>query len=245
MNWEGPAIILSARAHGEGAAVVQLIAREHGRYAGFVHGRRRQSAALQPGSLVEARWRSRVAENLGVITLEATAVRASAALLDRTVLAALSAACAIAESVLPERDPHPAVFDALDLVFSNLGEAHLWPALYVRWELGLLTDLGFGLELERCALTGTREDLGFISPKSGKAASRAAGAPHVDKLLALPRFLTSDALGNGPSWADIADGLALTGHFLETRLYAAHNATLPDARGRLAAEIARLAKVEG
>jgi DNA repair protein RecO (recombination protein O) len=211
MNWSGPAIVLSARAHGEGAAIAQVFAREHGQYGGLVHGRRRKGAALQPGSRVEARWRARLAEHLGVFTLELSVARASLALGDRTALAGLSAACALAESTLPERDPHPAVFDALELVLSHLGDAAVWPALYVRWELGLLADLGFGIALDRNLL---------------------------------PRFLLGGDLGDGPRWRDIAEGLSLTGHLLETRLYAAHNKALPDARVRLAEEVERLAKAE-
>jgi DNA repair protein RecO (recombination protein O) len=244
MNWSGPAIILSARAHGEGAAIVQVFAREAGRTAGLVHGRRNKTALLQPGNLVEASWRARLEEHLGVMTLEIAAARTADALADRAALAALNAACSIALTALPERDPHPQVFDALDLVLSHLGDRTVWPALYVRWEVGLLSELGFRLELDACAMTGTREDLVYVSPTTGKAASRAAGAPYAERLLALPKFLANGDLGNGPSWADIAEGLALTGHFLDKRLYAAHNAAPPEARGRLVDEITRLVKAE-
>lgn len=244
MNWSGPAIILSVRAHGEGAAIVQVFAREAGRHSGLVHGRRNKTALLQPGNLVVASWRARLEEHLGVMSLEIAAERTSDALADRAALAALNAACALALTALPERDPHPQVFDALDLVLSHLGDRTVWPALYVRWEVGLLSELGFRLELDTCAMTGTREDLAFVSPNTGKAASRAAGAPYAERLLALPKFLGSGDLGNGPSWADIAEGLALTGHFLDKRLYAAHNATLPEARSRLVEEVARLERVE-
>jgi DNA repair protein RecO (recombination protein O) len=210
MNWAGPAIVLSSRAHGEGAAIAQIFSREHGRFGGLVHGRRTKGAALQPGSRVAAKWRARLAEHLGVFTIELSAGRASFGLGDRTALAGLSAACAIAESVLPERDPHPAVFDALELVLSHLGDAAVWPALYVRWELGLLADLGFGIAL--------------------------------DQHLQVPGFLVSG--GRDPRWRDIALGLSLTAQLLETRLYAAHNKALPDARVRLAEEVARLAKAD-
>ena len=244
MNWSGPAIILSARAHGEGAAIVQIFAHEAGRYAGLVHGRRNKTALLQPGNLVEASWRARLEEHLGVMTLELTAARTSDVLADRAALAALNSACAITLTALPERDPHPQVFDALDLVLSHFGDRSVWPALYVRWELGLLAELGFALELDKCAITGTREDLAYVSPNTGKAASRSAGAPYAERLLALPRFLIGGDLGNGPSWHDIREGLALTGHFLEKRLYAAHNATLPEARARLVEEVARLERAD-
>lgn len=244
MNWSGPAIILSARAHGEGAAIVQVFSRESGRYAGLVHGRRGKTALLQPGNLVEASWRARLEEHLGVMTLELVAARTADALADRAALAALNAACAIALTALPERDPHPKVFDALDLVLSHLGDRALWPALYVRWELGLLAELGFALELEKCAMTGATTDLAYVSPNTGKAASRIAGAPYAERLLALPKFLTGADLGNGPSWHDISEGLALTGHFLDKRLYAAHNAAPPEARARLVEEIARLERAD-
>jgi len=276
MNWAGPAIVLSARAHGEGAAIAQVLSREHGRYAGLVHGRRGKGAALQPGALVEAKWRARLAEHLGVLTLELQTARTGAALEDRFTLAGLSAACAVAESALPERDPHPAVYDGLDLMLSHLGDRALWPALYVRWEMGLLAELGFGV-----AAAGTRAPR-FMSPPSlwegeggGIAKNSVHGAiPHPRiksgagsnpppegegarrrefpeltvrdgaREFPIPRFLSGGGLGNGPSWVDIVEGLALTGHFLGARLYAAHNAGLPDARVRLADEAARLAKAE-
>ena len=244
MDWSGPAIILSARAHGEGAAIVQAFSREGGRCAGLVHGRRNKTALLQPGNLAEASWRARLEEHLGVMTLELTAARTADALNDRAALSALNSACAIALTALPERDPHPQVFDALDLVLSHLGDRALWPALYVRWELGLLAELGFALELEKCAMTGMREDLAYVSPNTGKAASRSAGAPYAERLLALPRFLAGGDLGNGPAWHEIAKGLALTGHFLDKRLYAAHNAPVPEARARLVEEVARLERAD-
>lgn len=220
MNWSGPAIVLSSRAHGEGAAIIQVLSREHGRYAGLVHGRRTKGAALQPGALAEAKWRARLSEHLGVFTLELVAARTAAALDDRVALAGLSAACAVAESALPERDPHPAVYDGLALVLQHLGDRAVWPALYARWELGLLAELGFGL--------------------------RAPGPEVKDggREFSVPRFLKGGDPGNGPSWSDIAGGLALTGHFLEARLYAALNKPLPDARARLMEEARRLAKAE-
>ena len=244
MNWSGAAIVLSARAFGEGAAIVQVFSRGHGRYAGLVHARKSKAAILQPGNLVEASWRARLAENLGVLTMELIAERTGAALADRLALAGINAACAVAQSTLAERDPHPKVFDALELVLSHIEDRNVWPALYVRWEVGLLAELGFGLELDRCAMTGATDDLAYVSPNTGKAASRAAAAPYAERLLPLPKFLTGGDLGNGPSWHDIAEGVALTGHFLDKRLYAAHNATLPDARQRLVDEVARLVKAE-
>ena len=244
MNWSGPAIILSARVHGESAAIAQVLSREAGRYAGLVHGRRTKTALLQPGNLIEAYWRARLEEHLGVMTLELVSARTADALSDRTALAALNSACAIALTALPERDPHPQLYQALDLVLSHLGDRALWPALYVRWEVGLLAELGFALELDKCAMTGASADLAYVSPNTGKAASRSAGAPYAERLLSLPKFLSGGDLGNGPSWHDIGEGLALTGHFLEKRLYAAHNATLPVARARLVEEVARLAHAE-
>ena len=244
MNWTGPAIVLSARHHGEGAAVAQVFARDHGRYAGLVHARKTKGSLLQPGSRVMASWRARIAENLGVFQLESEQNAFASTLEDRGALMCLSAMCALTESALPERDPHATTFDAMTLVLDALSRRELWPALYVRWEIGLLADLGFGLALDICAMTGTRENLCFVSPKTGRAASEQAGAPYAHLLLPLPKFLHTGEIGNGPSWSDIADGLRLTGHFLETRVFAAHNAPLPNARTRLAEEIARLARTE-
>ena len=191
MDWSDEGIVLSARPHGESGLIVSLLTRAHGRHAGFVPGggSRRASPVWQSGNVVEVAWRARLSDQLGNYTGELREPHAARALDDAAGLAGLSAACAVADSALPEREPHPAMFDGFRAFLGALGHPG-WPAIYVRLELGLLQELGFGLDLEKCAATGTTEDLAYISPKTGRAVSRAAAGPYKEKLLALPAFLT-------------------------------------------------------
>lgn len=248
MDWTDEGIVLSARRHGEAAAIANLLTRAHGRHAGLVRGGwgKRGRALLQPGNAVHARWRARLSEHLGTFALEPA--RASAARLfnDPSRLAALASACALADAALPEREPHPAIHDALaDLLAALEGDAPGWPESYVRWEVRLLADLGFGLDLARCAATGTESNLAFVSPRTGRAVSEAAAGPWREKLLPLPAFLAGpDARGAEVARANprariaeiesVAQGLALTAHFLERHVFAPHGRTLPAARRRLA-----------
>ena len=238
MEWSDQGIVLSNRAHGETAAVVTLLAREHGRHAGLVMGGRssRQRGHTEPGSVVAARWRGRLAEHLGNYVLEPLRGYAAGLLDDPPRLAALASACALAEAALPEHQPHPALYDGLCALFEVLDGAPAWAEAYVRWEVGLLAELGFGLDLERCAVTGVvsgNEYLAFVSPRTGRAVSVSAGEPYRDRLLPLPGFL----VGRGQGGAEeVAAGLRLTGHFLERHVL---NAPLPPARERLAARLLR------
>ena len=241
MNWSDDAIFLAARPFGEGAALSHVFARQHGLFAGIVHGRRRQGASLQPGCVIKANWRARLHDHLGTLTIEPVKGVSPAVLSDGSALAALQAITALAIEALPERDPHPGLFDGLAVLLETLGEPSIWPAALVRWELGLLGELGFGLELDRCALTGSYDDLAFVSPRTGRAANRAAAAPYADRLLPLPAFLVEGQGVQVPSWAEIRDGLGLTGHFLAQRVFAAAHKPLPEARLRLQERIDRLA----
>ncbi len=237
MEWTDDAIVLSARRHGETSAIVNLLTNHHGRHAGLVRGGagRRARGILQPGNRVEARWRARLAEHLGTCTCELTHGFAAALLGDAARLAALSAACAVAETALPERDPDAATFDGLLSLLSVLERGDAWPGVYVRWELKLLGDLGFGLDLSRCAATGRNDQLAYVSPKTGRAVSLAAGEPYRDRLLPLPGFLITD--GTEASAGEAAEGLALTGHFLSHNVYAHRDGRLPAARRRLAGQL--------
>ncbi|MBI1205998.1 MAG: DNA repair protein RecO [Azospirillum sp.] len=236
MDWTDQGIVLSARAHGENSAIAVLLTREHGRHAGLARGARspRKSGVLQPGNLVAAQWRARIAEHLGQYLVEPLHSHAGLWLDDPLRLAALSAACAVAEAALPEREPHPAVFDGLRAWLDGL-PGPFWAEAYVGWELGLLGELGFGLELDRCAVSGSNDFLAYVSPRTGRAVSQAAGEPFHDRLLPLPGFLIGQG-GGGP--AEIIDGLALTGHFLERHAFA--GAPLPAARLRLAERLATI-----
>ncbi len=238
MEWSDEGIVLAARKHGEASAVVQLFTREHGRHAGLVRGGAgsRARGVYQPGNLVAARWRARLAEHLGAFTCELARSHAGAFLDDPLRLAALTSACSIAEATLPERQPYPELYDALLALIEALAAEPAWAAVYVRWELGLLRELGFGLDLGRCAATGTTEDLVYVSPKSGRAVSRAAGAPYHHRMLPLPGFL----IGGGQADAgDVAAGLRLTGAFLDRHLFAPHQRRLPAARERFVERFAR------
>lgn len=233
MEWTDEGIILSARKHGETSAIVGLLTRANGRYAGLVRGGAGKGARgiLQPGNRVEARWRARLAEHLGTLVCEMSHAFAAAVLDDPDRLAALSSACTIAEAALPEREPFPAVYDGL-LALLGAIENDVWPVAYVRWELGLLAQLGFGLDLSECAATGRNDQLAYVSPKTGRAVSMAAGEPYKSRLLGLPAFLVAGG-GNGATADGLLEGLRLTGYFLEHHVFAATGGAMPAARRRL------------
>lgn len=230
MEFEDDAFVLSARMHGETGAIVELLTARHGRYAAHVAGgaSRRLKPFLQPGAAVGVRFRARVAEQLGAATLEPVGEGPSALFDDPLALHGLSAAAAVAGGALPEREPHPGAYLALEALIAALGHPGIWPAVFVRFEAGLLQDLGFGLDLSKCAATGATDDLIYVSPRTGRAVSREAGEPYKDRLLRLPPFLLS-AQG-GLAEGDIRDGLDLTGHFLEAFVFNALNRPLPPAR---------------
>ena len=236
MEWEDHGIVLSERRHGESGAIVNLLTSEHGRHAGRVRSTRgpRTRGIFVPGNLVLASWRARLDEHLGNFTGELVTPFAARALDDPGRLACLAAACALTDLALPEREPHPRAFAALQALLEDLVD---WPAAYVRWELGLLAELGFGLDLSCCAVTGVTEDLRWVSPKTGRAVSDAAAEPWRARLLALPAFLVEPAVV--PSAADLKLGLALTGHFLIAHVFAPHNRREPGARIRLLERIGR------
>ncbi|MBX3491995.1 MAG: DNA repair protein RecO [Parvibaculum sp.] len=239
MEWRDEGFVLSARAHGENGAIVELFTREQGRHLGLVRGgaSQRMKGVLQPGNKLAAHWRARLAEHLGTYQVELVKPLAGLLMDDATALTALSAASAIAEAI-PEREAHPALYDAYDVLLSTLEDGHVWPAVFVRFELGLLQELGFGLDLTQCAATGGRDDLIYVSPKSGAAVSREAGEPYKDRLFRLPGFLLASQAGEA-SAAEVAEGLRMTGHFLERHLYAPQGRHLPDARIRLMERLAR------
>jgi DNA repair protein RecO (recombination protein O) len=229
MRWQDEGFILAVRRHGESGAVVSVFTGGHGRHAGLVRGGagRRALPVHQIGNRVQATWRARLADQLGSLTLE-LARPVAALLLDRPDrLAGLCAACALLEAGLPERDPHPNLYSSLGDLIDALVQEGAWWDRYVRFELDLLADLGFGLDLGRCAVTGSAEDLAFVSPHSGRAVSRAAAGAYVDRLLPLPSFL----VGQGPpDAAQIRAGLELTGAFLRRHLFDASDTAVPRAR---------------
>lgn len=246
MDWHDDGIILSAKRHGETSAIVTVLTRAHGAHAGLVKGgfSRRQRATIEPGNRVHATWRARLAEHLGNFTLETTHAHGAALMDDADRLTALSASLGVAMSALPEREPHPETLAALEAFLDALEHNEIapnssaWGQLYVRWEIGLLSELGFRLDLSHCASTGDTNNLVWVSPKSGRAVSAEAGKPYEAQLLALPSYLQPSFTGDVTA-RDIAEGLKLTGYFLERHLFAPHNRTMPQARTRL---IQRLTK---
>ncbi|MBT5414921.1 MAG: DNA repair protein RecO, partial [Rhodospirillaceae bacterium] len=175
-------------------------------------------------------WRARLAEHLGTFVCEPAGSLAAALLDDALRLAALSSACAVAEAALPEREPHPAAYDGLGALLEALS-GEVWAEAYIRWEIEMLRELGFGLDLSACAATGSTDDLAYVSPRSGRAVSLAAGEPYRARLLTLPGFLLGRARPERE--AEIAAGLALTGHFLERHVFHPQNRGIPAARQRL------------
>jgi DNA repair protein RecO (recombination protein O) len=230
MEFEDDAFVLSARPFGETGAIVELVTRMHGKYAAHVAGAasRRMKPFLQAGARVTLRYRARTADQLGSAALEPAGEGPSALFDDRMALAGLASATAIAAGALPEREPHPGAFLGLEALIASLQAPDIWPAVYVRFEAGLLADLGFGLDLSKCAVTGSADDLIYVSPRTGRAVSAAAGEAYKDRLLALPPFLLSAQGGLGAG--DIAAGLAITGHFLERFVFAPLNRPLPPPR---------------
>ncbi|MFN4204559.1 MAG: DNA repair protein RecO [Tabrizicola sp.] len=237
MDWRDEGVILAMRPHGETAAIIEVLTAGHGRHAGVVRGgaSRRMAPVLQPGTGVRLDWRARLDEHLGVFAVEPVQSRAHL-LDDRLALAGLLSACALLRAALPEREPHPGLWPETLLLFDALG-AEGWTATYLRWELRLLEELGFGLDLTACAVTGAREGLAYVSPRTGRAVTRAGAGDWADRLLPLPPALA----GTGPMDAgDLAQGLRLTGHFLDRGLRPIlQDRPLPEARSRLVDLIAR------
>jgi DNA repair protein RecO (recombination protein O) len=240
MQWEDEAILLSARRHGEGALVLQLFTPDHGRHGGLVRGgaSRSKRSTYQPGNRLAVVWRARLADQLGSFTAEL--IDASAALImDRPArLAALLSACALVERALPDRDPHPDLYNLLRQLIDTLATSGVWAEDYVRFELALLADLGFGLDVSTCAVTGSSEDLVHVSPRSGRAVSRAGAGEYADRLLPLPGFLLTE--GRPADVDDIRAGLRLAGYFLERHLFAALDRPVPEARQALVDRFSRL-----
>lgn len=231
IEWADEGVVLAIRHHGESGIIASLLTRGHGRHAGLVHGGagRANRGILQPGNHVKAWWRSRLAEQLGSYRLELAQAHAANILDDPARLAALASACALCEAAIPERQSHPAAFAALVALLEAF-RSESWPSVYVHWELALLRDLGYGLDLSQCAATGVSDGLAYVSPKTGRAVSETAGAPYRGKLLALPAFLVTG--GEGDRLA-LYQGLALSGYFLDRHVLAPQRVAMPAARSRL------------
>lgn len=234
-RWQDNGIVIAVRAHGEGGAVATLLTETHGRHAGYVYGGHtstRLRAALQPGASVHVDWQARTEGQLGSFTIDDARGADPAALEDPAALLALQSVCVLLERALPEREPHPGLYAATGALLELLGgDRAVWCASLVLWELSLLRELGFGLDLSKCVVTGTTSGLAYVSPKSGGAVCVDGAGEYRDRLLRLPSFLRGEG---GLEMPDLADGLALSGHFIEHRLFAHTTHALPDARARLA-----------
>jgi DNA repair protein RecO (recombination protein O) len=215
MQWMDEGIVLGTRRHGEGSAIIEVMTRAHGRHLGLVRGGAgsRLRPVLQPGNSVRVEWRARLDDHLGNYSVEGLRLRAASFLgLPHAVYGVthLAALCRL----LPERDAHSEVYDRLEAALEHIDDPAVVAVNVVRFELRLLAELGFGLDLESCAATGARDDLIYVSPKSGRAVSRAAGTPWQDRLLRLPSFLNRDAPSERPPPDELRDGFVLTGFFL-------------------------------
>lgn len=240
MEWQAEGTVLTRRPHGENAVIIDVLTAEHGRHAGLVPGgaSQKRAAMLQPGARLALRWRARRDDQLGTLTVEPLRLRAGL-MADPLALAGLNAVCALLVFALPERDPHPRLAMATERLLDLIEAGADWPADYLQWEMLLLDELGLGLDLDACAVTGVREGLAYVSPRSGRAVSRAGAGEWADRLLPLPALMggAGDNRGTG-----LAEGLAITGHFLHARLAEGMvGRPLPEARARL---LRRLAKAQ-
>jgi DNA repair protein RecO (recombination protein O) len=237
MQWTDEGIVLGVRRHGEASAILELMTRQHGRHLGLVRGGtgRLMRPVLQTGNLVSAVWRARLDQHLGHFVVEGLKLRVASLLSQSHAMYGVTHLAALCR-LLPERDPHPAIVPMVETILDHMDDPPLASTLIVQFELHLLTELGFGLELDSCAVTGARDELIYVSPKSGRAVSRQAGEPWRDKLLRLPPFLGGTA-GIDPPLGDIAAGFALTGHFLAQRVLEPGGHSFTEARDSFVAAV--------
>jgi DNA repair protein RecO (recombination protein O) len=244
MDWTDQGIVLSTRQHGESSVVLELLTRDHGRHLGLVRGGRSRALRplLQAGNRLMASWRGRLDEHLGNYAVEGIDLQAGRLMDSRAGLFGIAHLAALMR-LLPERDPHPALYETATIVIDHLDAPEVGAALMVRFELALLAELGFGLDLDACAATGERHDLAWVSPKTGRAVSRKAGAPYCDRLLGLPAFLIGSGANAYPDAEDLSAGFRLTGFFLTRRVLEARGLEMPDARASFIA--AALPQISG
>ena len=231
MQWEDRGVVLGGRVYGETSVIVELFTAQHGRHLGVVRGgrSRRLRPVLQPGNSVMATWRARIDDHMGTYAVEGLTLRAAQVIGDAVALHALNHLCGLAR-LLPERDPHPVLHGMLDLMMDTVGSRQVLALQMVQFELSLLAELGFGLDLGSCAATQSREDLRYVSPRTGRAVSSTAGAPYRDRMLVLPAFLRPDASDARVTEEDLAAAFRLTEHFMLRDIFAPRNLPPPAAR---------------
>ncbi len=239
MEWRGTGILLSTRRHGETSAIIEVFTEDRGRHAGVVRGgtSRKIAPILQPGAQLDVAWRARLEDHIGSFTVEPVRSRAAVVMSDRMALAGLNAVTSLLCFCLPEREAHPPLYRRSERLLDLLGQGDLWPLAYLRWELALLEEMGYGLDLSACAVTGATEGLAYVSPKTARAVSRQGAGEWADRLLPLPDVLRG--AGDAPD-AEIAQGLETTGYFLSAHLAAdLGNKPLPEARARYVSAFTR------
>ncbi|MEM9472228.1 MAG: DNA repair protein RecO [Pseudomonadota bacterium] len=232
MEWQGDGLILNTRRHGENSAIIDVLTREKGRHSGLVRGGRSRTMrpVLQAGNLVHVVWRARLEDHLGAFTVDPHRMVVAGIIEDVHRLAGLTTITTLA-SLLPEREPHPRIYDASLLLIEHLQDDAIWPAVLVKWEMGLLEELGFGLDLTKCAVSGETEQLTHVSPRTGRAVCAREAEPWRDKLLALPPFVAGSS--GTASNAEIVQGLKLTGHFLARHIFEPRGVSAPEQRRRI------------
>ena len=232
MEWRGVGILVAVRRHGESSAIIEVFTENHGLHAGVVRGGagRRMGPILQPGAQLDVVWRARLEEHIGSYTVEPIRSRAAAAMSDRLMLAGLNAVTGLLSYCLPERQQHAAFYRQTEQLLDLLEHPEVWPLAYLKWEITLLAEVGFALQLDSCAVSGMTADLGFVSPRSGRAVSRSAAGEWADRLLPLPDILRG--VGKGPD-LEVFEGLKTTGHFFHSQVAATLGGRpLPEARAR-------------
>ena len=230
MQWTDEAVILGVRRHGENSVIAEVMTRERGRHLGLIRSGRSRTMqpVLQPGNKVEVTWRARLDEHLGEFRVEPLHLRAAHLMETATAVYGVQAMAALLR-LLPERDPHPHLFETLNVILDHVSDPTDGGELFVRFELAVLDDLGYGLDLTECAATGTKDNLTFVSPKTGRAVSYEAGLPWADKMLALPEFLASETQ-KAATLESLEQAFKLTGFFLQRLIYEPRGLDIPDAR---------------
>lgn len=238
MDWHDEGLVIGVRRHGESSVIAELMTRAHGRHMGLVRSGRSRAMqpVLQPGNHVDAHWRARIEEHLGQYVLEPSRLRTAELMASPLALHGVGHVSALLR-LLPEREPHANLYDMASLIMDHLQEREIVPALVVRFELAILVELGFGLDLSECAATGARQDLIYVSPKSGRAVSRAVGAPYAERLLPLPDFLTDERISMQVAREAVCDAFRMTGYFLERDIFLARGLAMPESRSAFIASL--------
>lgn len=239
IEWRDQGILLNARRHGETSVILDVFTPSHGRHSGIVRGgtSRKIAPILQPGAQLDLAWRARLEDHIGAFTVEPVRSRAAQAMGDRLALAGLNAVTALVSFCLPEREAHAPLYHRTEALLDLLGQDDVWPLGYLRWELALLEELGYGLDLSACAVTGASDGLAYVSPKTGRAVSKEGAGEWADRLLPLPHVMRGE--GAAPD-TEIVEALRTTGYFMESHLAAdLGDKPLPEARARFAELLSR------